>query len=122
MSAGAALLFFCSGANAELDAADPVDFDRDIRPILADACYACHGPDAAQRKADLRLDQKDSALGTAEAPGPIRPGHPAESELIARILSPDADLRMPPPAAVRQLTAAEKDLLRKWIAAGAPWE
>ena len=105
-----------------LDAAEPIDFDRDIRPLLADACFACHGPDAAVRKADLRLDQRESALHSEVSPGPVTPGKPEQSELIRRVTSADDDLRMPPPDAVRQLSAAEIELLRRWIAEGAPWQ
>ena len=82
-----------------------LEYNRDIRPILAENCFACHGPDSAARKADLRLDQREAAV---EA-GAIVPGNPEESELIARIHSDDADELMPPPKSHKTLTAAQKD-------------
>ena len=91
-----------------------VEFNRDIRPILSDNCFSCHGPDKNQRKAKLRLDERASALAT-EA---IVPGKPDESELVARIFSDDADEVMPPPSTHKTLTAAQKELLKQWIAAG----
>ena len=66
-----------------------VQFDRDIQPILSDHCYACHGPDANQRKAQFRLDQKESAFAERDGIRPIVPGQPDDSELIARIECPD---------------------------------
>lgn len=94
--------------------ADPVRFNRDVLPILADRCFACHGPDAAKRKGDLRLDREADArkaVGKADA-----------SELIRRITSADADERMPPKATGRELSKTEIDTLRRWIAEGAKWE
>ncbi|RIK73481.1 MAG: endo-inulinase [Planctomycetota bacterium] len=92
------------------------DFDRDIRPILSDKCFHCHGPDAETREADLRLDVRDSALGRA-----IVPGKPDDGELIARIASTDESSRMPPVETGLSLTDREKQLLRDWIAAGAEY-
>ncbi len=94
-----------------------LSFNRDIRPLLSEKCFACHGPDASQRKADLRLDVSDAALESA-----IVAGQPGESELIARIVSDDPDLRMPPPDSGHSLSLVEIDLLRRWIAAGARYE
>jgi hypothetical protein len=91
---------------------DSVDFGRDVRPILANRCYKCHGPDAAARQADLRLDR----------PGPATaPGRPGESELIARVTAADEDVRMPPHEVGARLTADEIDVLARWIAAGAEY-
>ena len=100
-----------------------VDFNRDIRPILSDNCYHCHGPDASSRKAGLRLDLHANALagGKSELPT-IIPGKPEESELIARIISQDSEEIMPSPESNKTLTAAQKDLLRRWIAEGAKWD
>lgn len=95
-----------------------ISFNRDIRPILAEHCFACHGPDSASREADLRLDRRASAV-KAEA---IVPGEPDESEMIARIFSNDPDEIMPPPKAHKPLSDAQKKLLRDWIAAGAEYE
>jgi hypothetical protein len=92
------------------------DFDRDIRPILSDKCFHCHGPDAETREADLRLDMRISAVESA-----IVPGQPDESELIARVTSDDESLRMPPPETQLSLTVEQKELLRRWIEAGAPY-
>lgn len=93
-----------------------VDFRREILPILATNCFACHGPDAHERQADLRLDQEQAATETA-----IVPGDATASELLKRITSGDDDLRMPPPETGRQLTAAEIERVRRWIDQGAPW-
>ncbi|HUY88240.1 MAG TPA: DUF1549 domain-containing protein [Pirellulales bacterium] len=109
-------------AAQSLPAAEPrskqaprVDFAREIRPILAQHCWSCHGPDEQARKAELRLDQRESAVA-AKA---IVPGDPAASELIARIESDDESLQMPPPEAKKPLSARQKELLRAWIGQGA---
>src|SRR5437868_5440902 len=98
-------------------AAEPVDYNRDIRPILADKCYACHGPDAKRRKADLRLDVEKAAKDS----GAVVPGKPAESKLIDRITAKDPEERMPPAKTGKTLTPAEIDLLTRWVAEGAKW-
>ncbi len=98
---------------------EPIGFNRDIRSILSDKCFLCHGPDNKKREADLRLDQRESAIEH----GAIKPGSPEESELIARVLSEDPDLRMPPDSTkLDRLTPEEIDLLKKWIAQGATYE
>ena len=94
-----------------------VDFSRDIRPLLADRCFACHGPDAESREADLRLDVEDAAKEDA-----IVPGKPDESELIARIMAEDAEDRMPPVPSGKKLSAEERQLFRRWISQGAKYE
>src|SRR6202041_1409252 len=90
------LSLYAAGVNSQQAGAaeGKLEFNRDIRPILADNCFACHGPDSASRKAGLRLDQRDAAT-KAKA---IVPGNPLESALVAHIMSPDADEMMPPPA------------------------
>ncbi len=101
-------------------AADPpgkVDFAREVLPILSDACFACHGPDAKARKADLRLDTKDDA----HASGSFVPGKSAESELFKRITSADPDEVMPPAKGGKKLSAPQIDTLKRWIDQGAPW-
>ncbi|MCO6455196.1 MAG: PSD1 domain-containing protein [Pirellulaceae bacterium] len=98
--------------------ADDLSFVRDIQPLLARHCFACHGPDEEHREADLRLDQRQAAVDS----GAIVPGKPDESELVRRVLADDADQRMPPPAANDTLTAEEKELLRRWIEAGADYQ
>jgi hypothetical protein len=103
---------------SQTPAQSAVSFNRDIRPILSDNCFACHGPDAKNRKADLRLDLRDEALAAKV----IVPGKPAESSLVARINATAADEVMPPPEAHKKLDAKQKDLLARWIAAGAEYQ
>jgi hypothetical protein len=99
----------------------PVQFNRDIRPILADACFKCHGP--AQQTSGLRLDQEESATSPAESGVvPIVSGRPDESELVRRVLSTDEAERMPPADSGKELTGEQKDLLRRWVAEGAAFE
>ena len=95
-----------------------IEYNRDIRPILAENCFACHGPDSASRKADLRIDRREDAV----ASGAITPGNPAKSKMIERVCSTDADEVMPPPKTKKKLTAAQKETLRAWIAAGAEYQ
>lgn len=94
-------------------------FGRQVLPILSEHCFQCHGPDAKGRKGDLRLDQKEAALRT-DSPV-IVPGNADRSELLRRIVTQDADERMPPPASKKTLTSTEIEILRRWIDAGAPW-
>ena len=104
-------------------AADRVVFNRDVRPILSDKCFACHGPDDARRESGLRLDQ--AAGATAELDSGTRaivPGQPEASELLSRIGSSDADIVMPPPHLGKAVTPAEAAILRRWIAEGAEYE
>ncbi len=100
----------------------PVVFNRDIRPLLSDNCFNCHGPDNSRRKANLRLDQKAAVFGDRGGYRVIVPGKPDESELLARVLSKDPREIMPPPKSGHQLTATQKALLRRWVAEGAPWQ
>lgn len=95
-----------------------VEFNRDVRPILSDNCFFCHGPDANHRKGDVRLDLRDSALESKA----IVPGKADASRLVQRILSTDADERMPPAASNKTLTARQKEILKKWIAQGAEYQ
>ncbi|MSU49668.1 MAG: DUF1549 domain-containing protein [Opitutus sp.] len=104
-----------------LCAAESIDFSRQILPILSDTCFRCHGPDAGSRKAKLRLDQREGLFRTREDVTVITPGKPETSEMILRITSKEEDEVMPPPDSNRQLKPAEIDLLRCWVAAGAPW-
>lgn len=92
-------------------------YNTDVRPILADKCFRCHGPDAGSREADLRLDRRDDAVAAA-----IVPGDPGASSVHARIVSDDPDERMPPPEAGPSLTEAERRVIAEWIAAGAEYE
>ncbi len=99
--------------------AERVHFSRDVLPILAQNCFTCHGPDGKARKADLRLDQKASALRKAEPV--IVPGKSRDSELVERITSPELDLVMPPPKSGHKLTAHQIEILTRWIDQGAEW-
>jgi hypothetical protein len=101
---------------------ETVEFNRDIRPLLSDNCYACHGPDKNKRKADLRIDTREGLLGKAGHTGVVVPGKPDESDLWKRISSTDADERMPPAQFGKVLSDADKQLLRRWIEQGAKWE
>lgn len=103
-------------------AGERVEFNRDIRPILADACIRCHGFDKAERKADLRLDVRESALEERDGVRAIVPGKPEESALWTRINSKDEDEVMPPPKAPHQLTERSRALLKKWIEQGAEYQ
>lgn len=99
-----------------------IRFGRDVLPILSDRCFHCHGPDEGNRKADLRLDLRESAVDLHEGIAAIVPGNPDESEFIARITADDETLLMPPPSSHRaKLTEREVDILSRWVAAGAPW-
>ena len=99
-----------------------VDFNRDIRPILSDNCFHCHGPDAKQRKADLRLDSEAGSRADLGGKAAVIPGNASGSELVRRIFSEDPDDIMPPPEMKRTLTAKQKDLLRSWIESGAEYD
>jgi len=97
---------------------DKLQYNRDVRPILLDTCFACHGPDSAARKAELRLDQREAAIEASA----IAPGKPDESEMIRRILSDDPDEMMPPPSTKKSLTKAQKDVLVRWVREGAEYQ
>ena len=112
-----------SAALVAASAADDVNFNRDIRPLLTENCFHCHGPDPSSRKAGLRLDLADHATRPAKSGAiPIVPGKPEESELLRRLDAPDADDVMPPPETHKSLKPADKDLFRRWIASGARYE
>ena len=119
-----AVAFACLPVLSSPSHADtPVDFQRDVRPILSNRCFRCHGPDAETREAELRLDKADSA--TAELPSGERAivtGEPELSTLLARIVTDDEDLRMPPVETGPALTDQEVSVLQSWIQAGANYE
>jgi len=94
-----------------------IEFNRDIRPILSENCFFCHGPDSAKREAGLRLDVREEAIGSA-----IDPGNSQASELVSRIFHEDKDMLMPPPNSGRSLTTQQKELLRRWVDAGAAYQ
>jgi len=110
-------------APISLSAAEPpvpakIEFNRDVRPILSDNCFYCHGNDPKHREADLRLDLRDEAV-KAKA---FLPGNAKDSELVARILTDDEDDLMPPPDSHKKLTQRQKDILKKWIEQGAAYQ
>ena len=115
--AGLAAACFLSPALWADDVPAPT-YNRDIRPILAENCFACHGPDAGPRKAGLRLDQRDAAVKK----GAVVPGDPDKSELIHRIFWDEPAKVMPPPRTKKTLTDRQKDLLKRWVAAGADYQ
>ncbi len=107
---------------SHLRAADPIDFNRDVRPILSDKCFACHGPDPKHRGAKLRLDVEKDAKADRDGYQVVAPGKPDKSELVARIAAKDEADRMPPAKSGKKLTAAEIATLTKWIEQGAEYK
>ncbi|MDH3772325.1 MAG: DUF1549 domain-containing protein, partial [Nitrospirota bacterium] len=105
-----------------IHAEDSIEFAREIRPILSDACFRCHGVDASKRKAKLRLDQEEGWLVDRDGHPAIVPGELDKSELYRRITHGDPEERMPPADEVRQLSGAEVATIRKWIEQGAKWQ
>src|ERR1700681_1253672 len=101
-----------------------VEFNRDIRPILSNRCFACHGPDAANRKTKLRFDIEGGArIGLAQGRFAIVPGDPQKSEMVRRISSDDPAIRMPPAyAGEDKLQPREIELIRRWVSQGANWQ
>src|SRR4051794_9256064 len=114
----AALIISCISSLAATRTDRAISYNRDIRPILSDNCFYCHGPDPNKRKAKLRLDTREEAL-QKEA---FLHGQPQKSELVRRIFATDPEDMMPPPKSNKKLDAAQKETLRKWIASGAKYE
>src|SRR4051812_49111786 len=116
-------LIICAAAllPLQLRAAAPVDFNREVRPILSDNCFSCHGPDEKAREAKLRLDQPEAAYAEREGIIPIKPGDLAKSDAWQRIISTDRDEMMPPPKSHKKLTAAQKAIIQRWIEQGAKY-
>jgi hypothetical protein len=112
-------LVLLSFAISLVSAEDTIDFNRDIRPILSENCFHCHGPDAKSREADLRLDTSEGTTADLGGHQAIVPGDPEASEVYRRIVSDDEYELMPPPESKRTLTPRQKDLVRDWIASGA---
>ncbi|WP_299468527.1 DUF1553 domain-containing protein [uncultured Gimesia sp.] len=115
------LLLVLSVSERLLPAAE-IDFNRDVRPILSDLCFQCHGPDSSQRKADLRLDLQAGLLGTDAESTVVVKGKAAESELFSRLISKDPDLQMPPASSGKQITATQIETIKQWINDGALWQ
>jgi len=116
----AAMMSILSHAAGAADPARPVNFVRDVRPILARNCFACHGPDEKHREAELRLDTRDGALAAHEGRFAIVPTEPAKSELVRRIVATN-DEQMPPRDSGKTLTVDQIDILKRWVAEGASW-
>lgn len=117
---GLVLIFFCK-TGCVIEAAEPataIDFNQQIRPILSENCYFCHGPDESHREADLRLDDREAAIEFLA----IVPGKPDESSLLDRIASADPDEVMPPPRTKKHLSKTEIQLLKQWIEQGAEYQ
>lgn len=113
----------CSLLCYSVNAAPPrLEFNRDVRPILATNCFACHGPDKGTRQAELRLDSRDGLLGTGEKPGVVIAGDARQSELYRRVAATDVSELMPPPETKKKLTPAQVSVLRRWIEEGAEWQ
>jgi hypothetical protein len=117
-------IFLCSCVllSATVHAQAPVDFSRDVLPILSAHCFACHGPDEHDRKGDLRLDLEENAKASYGDGHPIVNSKPDESTLLARVLSDDPDAVMPPPATNKKLSPQQITTLRQWITEGADWK
>ena len=114
----AALSLLCASAASAAD----VDFSRDVKPILAENCFLCHGPDESTRKGKLRLDLRDAALGGGKSGvAAIVPGKPGEGTLLARVSTADPHERMPPPDANKTLTPQQIETLKKWVESGAEY-
>ncbi|NBO66080.1 MAG: hypothetical protein EBU88_14775, partial [Acidobacteria bacterium] len=114
-------VLFVPRPGAVQSAEQSIRFGRDILPILSANCLPCHGPDELNRKAGLRLDLEAAAKTVRRSGTPIKPGDPASSQIIARITSTDPDLVMPPASSHKKLSSGQIELLRRWVAAGAPW-
>ena len=112
---------YIAAFSSSLLQAQEVDFDRDIRPILSNNCFACHGPDQNTREAELRLDDKDSVFSDRDTPL-ITPGKSSASELFRRISSTDENEMMPPAGFRKKLTDDQIELIKNWIDQGAEWK
>src|SRR5688572_7581945 len=99
----------------------PIDFARQIRPILSDKCFFCHGPDEKHREAELRLDLQTGLFRDVDGVTVVKPGKPEASELWRRVTAEADDERMPPAESGKKLSDAERSLIRRWIEQGANW-
>ena len=115
------LTFIGGVALVTIASADPVDFAREVRPILSQNCYACHGPDSEHREADLRLDTEEGMKAEYGGEQAVVPGDPAHSEMVRRIKSTSTKKHMPPADSGKKLTAQQIAILENWIGQGAKW-
>ncbi|MEZ6114356.1 MAG: c-type cytochrome domain-containing protein [Pirellulaceae bacterium] len=115
-------LLLCLVSTNTVAGAEPIEFARDVLPILSANCFACHGPDAAERQADLRLDVEANAKADGGSGPPIVPGRPELSTIIERMTSDDPELPMPPPSSHKTLKPEQIETVRRWIAEGAAWQ
>ena len=117
------LILLCLAGQAHGQGTRPVDFNFQIRPLLSDRCFKCHGPDEKARKKNLRLDQREGVFKALDAGwAVVRPGDTNRSELLRRIFAVEESELMPPPQSNLELTTAEKDLLKRWVAEGADYQ
>ena len=112
---------FCCFGVVQQTCGQEVSYQRDIRPLLAKNCFACHGPDENAREAELRLDVRESALSAEDHPAAIIPGRPETSELWLRVQAQDPDLKMPPPETGHALSPEQIALIKMWIESGAEY-
>ncbi len=122
LAVGSVFVTCAMAAAADPASGPPVNFQRQVRPILSDNCFLCHGPDHGTRMADLRLDIREGAFARRKNGVVIVPGKPDESLLIRRVFAPGAATRMPPAYSHKTLSPDQKDILRRWVAQGAPWK
>ena len=118
----AIILFSASHLTSTIVSFAEIDFNKDIKPILSENCYYCHGPDENTREAKLRLDDFDSAIAEKNGIAAIVPNHPDDSELVFRIISDDPEEILPPPESKLKLTQNQKNLLKEWIKSGAKYD
>ena len=116
------LVSVVAAAPSTTEPAESVDFQRDVRPILSDNCFQCHGPDSKTRMAELRLDTREGAFAQRDDGTPIVAGDPQSSLLYQRVATEDPARRMPPAFTNKELTAEQIDLLKRWIEQGASWD
>ena len=116
------ILPFLAAVSAAAGQGARLEFNRDIRPILSESCFQCHGQDPAKREAKLRLDERESATLARDGIAAIVPGRPDDSELMRRVLSKDTSEQMPPPESHKSVTPAQVAILRQWIAEGAVYQ
>lgn len=119
---GVSLQAWIPAESAELGKSGKISFNRDVRPILSDNCFSCHGFDAKKRKADLRLDVPEGAYQVHDGVAAIKPGDPNASSVWQRIVTTDADDLMPPPESHKKLSPEQREIIKRWIEQGAEYQ